>query len=552
MQSTFPFLILMLILLMSCKNEPTNSSATEESATTTHSAQLKSETIQKHLSELSSDAYEGRMPCTQGGIKTYKYLETEMKKLGLKAANEGSYLQSVPLLTVESEIRPEMVIDYGSKKLTWAKSKDFIIHSERTDPSVALVESELVFCGYGIVDKKKGWNDYAGIDMKGKTAVILINDPGFGGDDPEFFNGDIMTYSGRWDYKYDIVDKMGAAGLLIIHETSSAGYPWFVIQSSWTGPQQGLSGVDRSQDCGIKGWIHLDKAVELFAQAGLDFTTEVKAARNTGFKPKPLGAKVTMGVDNTHQECVSYNVAGYIPGTKYPDEYIIYTAHWDHIGIGKVVEGDSIYNGALDNASGVSTLLAMAEAFKSLPTPPERSVVFLLVTAEEQGLLGSEYYVENPFFPLDKTVCNLNMDGVNPIGEMKDLTITGKGHSEMDKIAETAANKQDRYVIAEQEPEKGYFFRSDHFNFAKKGVPALYAEGSYDHKTKGKEYAKEFKDKFINERYHAPADEYDPSEWIMEGMLQDGALYFDIGQTLANSRVWPKWYPESEFSRKKS
>ena len=539
------------ILAIGCKSVTAMHNADTSSDATTASG-LNSETIRKHLAELSSDAYQGRMPCTEGGIKTYKYLESEMKKLGLKAANGESYLQAVPLLTVESEIRPEMTVDFGTKKLNWQKSKDFIIHSERTDKEVSLADSELVFCGYGIVDEKKGWNDYAGIDMKGKTAVILINDPGYGGDDPEFFNGDIMTYAGRWDYKYDTADKMGAAGLIIIHETSSAGYPWFVIQSSWTGPQQGLSGVDRSQDCGIKGWIHLDKAVELFTEAGLDFTTELKAARKPGFKPKSLGAKVTMGVDNAHKECISYNVAGYIPGAKYPDEYVVYTAHWDHIGIGKVVDGDSIYNGALDNASGVSTLLAMAEAYKSAPTPPERSVVFLLVTAEEQGLLGSEYYVENPIFPLDKTVCNLNMDGVNPIGEMNDLTITGKGHSEMDDYAERAARKQDRYVMAEQEPEKGYFFRSDHFNFAKKGVPALYAEGAYDHKTKGKEFAKEFRDKFINERYHAPADEYDPSEWIMEGMLQDGALYFDIGKTLANSRDWPKWYPNSEFSRTKS
>ena len=539
-------------ILISCKNEPATNPSEADIADNSSTQQLSAQTIQKHLAELSSDAYQGRMPCTEGGIKTYKYLESEMKNLGLKPTNGDSYLQAVPLLTVESEIRPQMKIDYGNKQLTWNKGKDFIIHSERTDAAVALANSELVFCGYGIVDEKKGWNDYAGMDMKGKTAVILINDPGYGGDDPEFFNGDIMTYAGRWDYKYDTVDKMGADGLLIIHETSSAGYPWFVIQSSWTGPQQGLSGVDRSQDCGIKGWIHLDKAVELFTQAGLDFTTEIKAARKPGFKPKSLGAKVTMGVDNDHQECISYNVAGYIPGAKYPDEYIVYTAHWDHIGIGKVVDGDSIYNGALDNASGVSTLLAMAEGFKSAPTPPERSVVFLLVTAEEQGLLGSEYYVENPLFPLEKTVCNLNMDGVNPIGEMKDLTITGKGHSEMDDIAETAAKKQNRYVIAEQEPEKGYFFRSDHFNFAKKGVPALYAEGSFDHKTKGKEFVKEFRDNFIEQRYHAPADEYDPAEWIMEGMLQDGALYFDIGLTLANSRTWPKWYPQSEFSRKKS
>ena len=541
-------LLCCLIVSYGCK-EPQQPTTTG-SAAMAAASDLSSQVIQRHLAELSDDKYEGRMPCMDGGIKAYKYLENEMKQLGLTPGNKGSYLQAVPLLTVESEIRPEMRVDFGDKALTWNKGKDFIIHSERKVEQVGLQDSELVFCGYGIVDEKKGWNDYAGLDMAGKTAVILINDPGFGGDDPEFFNGDIMTYAGRWDYKYDVADKMGADGLIIIHQTSAAGYPWFVIQSSWTGPQQGLAGVDRSDDCGIKGWIHLDKAVELFEAAGLDFTAEVKAARKPGFKPKSLNASVTMGVDNSYEECTSQNVIGYIPGKTAPDEYIIYTAHWDHIGIGTVVKGDSIYNGALDNASGVSTLLGIAEAMVKAPAPPERSVVFLLVTAEEQGLLGSEYYVENPIFPLAKTVCNLNMDGVNPIGLMKDLTITGKGHSQMDEYAERAAKKQDRYILAEQEPEKGYFFRSDHFNFAKKGVPALYAEGSYDHATKGKAYAKEYKDNYVAERYHAPADEYDPEEWIMEGMIQDGSLYLDIGLTLANSKDWPKWYPESEFMRK--
>jgi len=275
----------------------------------------------------------------------------------------------------------------------------------------------------------------------------------------------------------------------------------------------------------------------------------MKAARKQGFKPKPMNAKIKAGLDNNIEECISKNIVATVKGTKYPNEYIVYTAHWDHIGIGKVVEGDSIYNGALDNASGVATLLAIAEAHQK--NPPERSVMFLFVTAEEQGLLGSEYFVENPTIPLDKIVCNLNMDGVNPLGEMKDLTITGKGHSSMDEYAETAAKAQGRYVMAEQEPEKGYFFRSDHFNFAKKGVPALYAEGGYDHAEHGKDYAKEKKDEFVAQKYHAPADEYDPATWIMEGMVQDAELYFNIGTTLANSRDWPKWYESSEFSRSK-
>lgn len=509
--------------------------------------QIKSQTIQKHIATLAADEYEGRMPCMNGGKKTTEYLITEMKKLGLKPGNNGSYTQEVPLLTLEGDMSEHMIITHPSGQDAWDELQDFVIHSERKTEKVTLAQSELVYCGYGIVDEKKGWNDYEGIDMNGKTAVILINDPGFGGDDPDFFNGDIMTYSGRWDYKYDMADKVGADGLLIIHETNSAAYPWFVVQSSWTGPQQGLSGIDRSQDCGIKGWIHLEKARELFTACGMDLTTEIKAARTPGFKPKAMNAKVDVTVNNSMKECRSNNVIGYIPGTKHPDEYIVYTAHWDHIGIGQVVKGDSIYNGALDNASGVATLLAIAESFTQ--APPERSVVFLFVTAEEQGLLGSEYYVENPCFPLEKTVCNINLDGVNPAGKMRDLTITGIGQSNMDEYAEKAAKAQGRYIMPEQEPEKGYFFRSDHFNFAKKGVPALYADGGYDHWEKGKEYAKQFKEDYVNSKYHAPADEYDPATWNIDGMIQDGQLYFDVGYMISNSTDWPEWYPTSDFSR---
>ena len=541
-------ILLVLLTIIGCKESaPPQTNASELTILTKN--KLNTETIRTHLAELASDKYTGRMPCTPGGIKTVDYLVNTIKKLGLQPGHKDSYTQDVPLLTIDGDISETMTVGMDSKNLTWKKGKDFVIHSERKVEEVKIENSELVFCGYGIVDEKRGWNDYAGMDMKGKTAVILINDPGFGGDDPEFFNGDIMTYAGRWDYKYDTADAQGADGLLIIHETASASYPWFVVESSWTGPQQGLSGIDRSSDCGIKGWIHLDKAQELFKEAGLDFTAEVKAARVKGFKPKSLKSTVSVSVKNDIKECLSQNVIGYIPGTKRPDEYIIYTAHWDHLGIGKVVEGDSIYNGALDNASGVATLLALAEAFTQAPTPPERSVVFLFVTAEEQGLLGSEYYVENPTFPLAKTVCNLNMDGVNPSGLMNDFTVTGKGHSEMDVYAEAAAKLQGRYVVAEQEPEKGYFFRSDHFNFAKYGVPALYAEGGYDHKEKGKAYAKEIRTDFINTKYHAPTDEYDPATWIMEGMMQDAEAYYHIGSVLANSSDWPKWYPASEFSR---
>ncbi|NNE16173.1 MAG: M20/M25/M40 family metallo-hydrolase [Saprospiraceae bacterium] len=528
------------ILLVSC-NDSTSSKLPS----------INGDTILKHLEELSADKYLGRMPCGPTDQMTVDYISDALKELGIKPGNNGSYFQEVPLLTIDGDISETMAIKYPDKQEIWKKGKDFVIHSERKVDNIGFKDSELVFCGYGIVDEKLGWNDYEGIDMKGKTAVVLVNDPGYGGEDQQFFKGDIMTYYGRWTYKYDEADRQGADGLIIIHEKNSAGYPWFVVQSSWTGPQQGLSGIDRSNDCGVKGWITLDNAVKLFENAGYDFTTEIKKARTKDFKPFSLKGKATASLDNHYSECISNNVIGFIEGSKYPEEYIVYTAHWDHIGIGKVVAGDSIYNGALDNASGVAAVLSIAESFAKANTRPERSVVFLFVTAEEQGLLGSEYYAENPIFPLAKTVCNLNIDGVNPAGPMKDFTIVGKGHSEMDQFAEKAAIAQGRYILDEQEPEKGYFFRSDHFNFAKKGVPALYGDGGYDHVEKGKEYAKAFKDDFIANNYHAPSDEFDPEKWDVNGMIQDAQIYFNIGYNISNSRDWPKWYEDSEFSRKK-
>ncbi|MDF1696743.1 MAG: M28 family metallopeptidase [Saprospiraceae bacterium] len=531
-------LIVMTVFIFSCAKEKKNSYPAIEQTV-----------LEKHMEKLASDEFLGRMPCTEGENKTIAYLESEMKRIGLKPANGGSYLQDVPLVDISGAMSSEMVVTTPSKKFQLQKGTDFVVHSERTQERLTLTDSELVFCGFGIQSEKEGWDDYAGMDMTGKTAVILINDPGFGGEDSTFFKGNAMTYNGRWDRKYDVADAMGADGLIIIHETASAGYPWFVVQSSWTGSMQGLDGVDRSSDTGIKGWWTLDAAKNIFEACDLNLGEQIRAARKPGFKPVPLNAQVNVSLENTYSSCTSHNVAGYIEGKTKPEEYVVYTAHWDHIGVGNAVDGDSIYNGALDNASGTATVLAIAESMAK--STPDRSVVFLFVTAEEQGLLGSEYYVENPLFPLDATVANLNMDGVNPAGRMKDFTITGKGHSEMDEWAQKAAEAQGRYVQNEKEPEKGYFFRSDQFNFARKGVPVLYADGGYDHWEKGKEYALKFREEYTAQRYHAPADNYDPEEWNYEGMVQDGQIYLNIGFDLSNSSVWPEWYAQSEFSRPK-
>jgi len=503
----------------------------------------------KHMEILSSDEYEGRMPCSAGEDKTIAYIKEELESMKIDPGNGTSYYQDVPLIEIEGTSDSVMILDYGDRKKEVSFGKDFVIHSERNAASVKLKDSELVFCGFGIVAPEKNWNDFEGVDLKGKTAVVLVNDPGFGGEDPTFFKGDTMTYYGRWSYKYEEADRQGADGLLIIHEKTSAGYPWFVVQSSWTGPMQGLSGTDRSNDCGIKGWVSLNTAQDLFSDAGLDMAQEIRAARRSGFKPKSLRAKVSVNLENRFEECTSKNVVGLLKGSKRPDEYVVYTAHWDHIGIGPIVEGDSIYNGALDNASGTAAVLEIARAFTQQEPAPERSVIFLFVTAEEQGLWGSNHYVNNPLFPIKKTVANINLDGVNPAGKMKDFTITGKGHSEMDDLAALVAKTQGRYILAGQEPEKGYFYRSDHFNFVKVGVPALYGDGGYDHWDKGKEFAKEFKEGYTAKRYHAPSDEFVASEWNYEGFLQDGQLYYEVGRLLTNSDLWPKWKKGSEFSR---
>jgi len=542
-RANFYLLIAVCFTFVQCKTE--NLKSQEKLAVDPMSEQA----IKNHMAILASDEFGGRMPCSEGEDKTVAYLIEQMKKMGISPGNGSSYIQDVPLLEIVGHPSSVMKLDNGTKTKELNFPKDFVVHTQRKADKVEFKDSELVFCGYGIVAPERGWNDFEGVDLKGKTAVVLVNDPGFGGEDEAFFKGNTMTYYGRWTYKYEEADRQGADGLLIIHETTSAGYPWFVVESSWTGGQQGLSGIDRSNDCDVKGWISLDTAKDLFDEAGLDMAAEIRAARKPDFKAKSLKTKASVSIENEYTECISKNVVGMIKGSKSPDEYIIYTAHWDHIGTGVAVEGDTIYNGALDNASGVTAVLEIANKFAKSEIKPERSVVFLFVTAEEQGLLGSEYYVKNPIYPLNKTVCNLNMDGVNPAGKMKDFTITGMGHSDMDDLAKVEVEKQGRYIMEEQEPEKGYFYRSDHFNFAKAGVPALYGDGGYDHWDKGKEYAVEFKENYVKDRYHAPADEFDPETWNYEGFIQDATLYFNIGQSIANSTVWPKWKEGSEFRR---
>jgi Zn-dependent M28 family amino/carboxypeptidase len=535
------FLILALAaMFFSCQNEATQDK--------TAVAVIDSTLLDRHLSRLASDEFLGRKPFTEGETKTLNYLTSELERIGIEPGNDGSYFQEVPMVEIAPTPKPTMLVESEAGTFELQNEEDYVIYTEQEQEQVRVEDAELVFCGYGIVAPEYGWNDYEDMDMTGKIAVVMVNDPGFQNEeqDSTFFKGNTMTYYGRWTYKYEEAARQGAAGVLIIHETNAAGYPWFVVKG-FDDPSLNLQNDNKGMDkCKIQGWITLTTASEIFRASGKG-ERFFERARNPEFQPIPLGLKVTTGITNTLKYDVSQNVVGKMTGTERPDETIIYSTHWDHLGVGQPVQGDSIYNGAVDNASGTAALLTIAEAFAEMEQKPERTVVFLFVTAEEQGLLGSEYYAQNPIFPIDKTVANINMDALNPNGPMKDLTVVGYGQSELDDYATEEAGKQGRYILPDQEPEKGFYFRSDHFNFAKVGIPALYAAGGYDHMTKGKEYARSKAEEYTAQRYHQPADEYTEELWNLGGVVQDARLFFNIGKRLANEETFPEWKEGSEF-----
>ncbi|MFC2081088.1 M28 family metallopeptidase [Bacteroidota bacterium] len=501
-------------------------------------------TIGQHIECLASDEYLGRMPLTEGETKTVNYLKDEFGKLGLLPGNGESYFQDVPVVEITGIPLGNMSFSGPNRNFDIIYFTDFVAFTSKTENEVSLENSELVFAGYGVVAPEYSWNDYEGIDWTGKTAVVLVNDPGFGSGDSALFKGNEMTYYGRWTYKYEEAGRQGAAGVIIIHETVPAAYGWNVVQSSWTGPKLNLESKSPAAD--VQAWITTDAATKLFDASNFEFKKIKEMARNKDFKPMPLGLTTSVKIRNDIKRGITRNVAAILPGTERKDEFIIYSAHWDHFGVGKPVDNDSIYNGALDNASGTACLLAIAEAFKK-DVSTKRSIVFLGMTAEEQGLLGSAYYAENPIFPPSQTVAMINMDGLNGYGTMKDLTIIGYGYSEMDKYAEDAAKKQDRYVMPNPEVEKGYFFRSDHYNLMRIGIPALYASGSYEHFEKGIDFIEQMRDEFSQNHYHQPSDEFDPQTFDLSGIGQDAQLFYEIGLRLANEDYFPKWYDGSEF-----
>ncbi len=514
-----------------------------------HSEIIKKENLERHIQTLSSDDFMGRMPFTEGETKTINYLKSNFEEMGLEPGNEGSFFQEVPLVKITASPADQMKIKSDKGDLKLEGLKDYVIWTQRTEKQVKFEDAEMVFAGFGIVAPEYGWDDYKNIDVKDKIVVVLVNDPGFGTEDEELFKGNTMTNYGRWTYKYEEAARQGALGCLIVHNTIPAGYGFNVVQNNWNTSKLYLD--DRGSTAyknAFEGWISLPIANKLFDLAGLNEREMLAKARKADFQAVALNMKASSSMEVSAEYDVSQNVIAKVEGSKRPDEYIIYTAHWDHLGIGKPDEtGDSIYNGALDNASGTAALLEIARAFQEANEKPERTVVFLAVTAEEQGLWGSAYYAENPVFPKEKTVANINMDGINPYGKMKDIVLVGKGQSELELLLEEEAEKVDRYTSPEPTPSAGYYFRSDHFNFAKIGIPALYTGTGIDHAEKGKEYGKELQDNYTAQYYHKPSDEYDPERWNLDGALDDVELLYQVGKRLAFSSDWPNWKEGSEF-----
>ncbi|MCX2476717.1 M28 family metallopeptidase [Pedobacter sp. MC2016-05] len=506
---------------------------------------INDSSLTHYLSAIAADSLEGRKPFTSGETKTINYLKLEFEKLGLQPGNGDSFFQEVPMVEIKSVPESKMVIQGKSGSLILDYLTDFVAGSRRVQDEVNIKNSPLVFAGYGIVAPEYGWDDYKNLDVKGKTVVVMINDPGFS--DSTLFKGKNMTYYGRWTYKFEEASRQGAAAVLIIHDTEPAAYPWTVVRSGWSKSKLNLQSVDNGMNrTVIEGWISLDKAKALFKMAGQSDAL-FSAARNKNFKAVDLNATTSLVVKNTIKKSVTYNVLAKIPGTTRKNEAIIYSAHWDHLGIGEKIQGDSIYNGAVDNATGIASLFELASAFKKLPKAPNRTILFISYTAEEQGLLGSEYYSKHPSFPLDKTVANINMDMMGIAGKTKDIVVYGFGQSELEDYASASAKKQGRVVVPDPVPSSGLYYRSDHFNLAKVGVPSLFTGSGVDNIKNGREWGLKQVSDFTKFRYHSPQDNFDAKTWDLSGIVEDVRLVFDMGYRLSNEDVYPKWKDGSEF-----
>jgi Zn-dependent M28 family amino/carboxypeptidase len=515
--------------------------------------------ILEHIKVLADDGFEGRAPGTPGEEKTAEYLTAKFKEIGLAPGNtDGTYIQNVPLVGITPAATQTLMVQNGGQKRTFAWSKDYVAFTKHVADTAAIQNSELVFAGYGVTAPEYNWDDFKGMDVKGKTIVVLVNDPQVPDSaDPsqlnaKMFNGKAMTYYGRWTYKYEEAARKGAAGVFIVHETALAGYPYEVVQG-FLGERFDLVTPDKNLGrSNIEGWFSLDTTRAIFKMAGQDFDALRKQALSPNFKPVPLGLTASVALKNTLRTVQSKNVLAKLEGSDptLKNEYVVYSSHWDHLGVGEPVNGDKIYNGALDNASGVATLLEMARAFKQVQPQPKRSILFLMVTAEEQGLLGSEYYAVTPVYPLEKTLANINMDGINQWGRTKDVTVIGMGASDLDDYLRDAATEQGRTLRPDPESEKGFYYRSDHFNFAKQGVPALYADTGVEFVGKPAEYSQQKRDEYTNNDYHKPSDEIKP-DWDLSGAVEDAQLLLAVGYRVANADKFPEWKPGNEFKAKR-
>ena len=508
------------------------------------SPQSDFEKYKDHVKTLASDEFEGRAPGTPGGEKTKSYISNHFESLGLKSFGD-SYLMPVTLTAItldESQSSFNLAVD--GEVMNIAYRSDVVYGTTRQLDNVSIENSDLVFVGYGVNAPEYGWNDYK-VDVKGKTVVMLINDPGFELQSTEF-NGRAMTYYGRWTYKFEEAARQGAAGVLIIHETAPASYPWGVVENGWSGEQLNLTFKDKNIGrSALEGWITLDVAEKLFAKMNTSYDEMKSIALSKNFQPIPMdGMTLSSNMVNALRETDSHNVVGYVEGSEAPEEFVLIMGHWDHMGVDTSIEGDQIYNGAVDNATGTAAVMHIAETFSK--KSPKRSIAFIGLTAEESGLLGSAYMVEYPPFEYKNVIGGLNLDAFPAFGKAKDITIVGYGASELEAILNKHASAEGKYLAPDKSPEAGFFYRSDHINFAKKGIPMIYADPGIDLVNGGLERGFQLAKQYTSDAYHKPADEV-TDDWDWEGIEQDLGIFTNFIDDLANSEEYPNWYINSEF-----
>jgi Zn-dependent M28 family amino/carboxypeptidase len=513
----------------------------------TFSPEITPDDFAAHLRIISSDEYDGRKPGTLGERLTTNYIIEQFKRMGLEPGNKGEWVQTVPAVSTALNDQANVKLDIaeGGSQEAFAFGSEMVVGTLQAKADVDLKDSDVVFVGYGVNAPEAQWNDFDSVDVKGKTVIVLVNDPGWNANDPKLFKGREMTYYGRWTYKFEEAARQGAAAAFIVHQTEPAAYGWNVVQSGWSMPKLDLpESEDPSPRLPVAGWLTHEAAQRLFAKAGKNFDDLAKQADVRGFKAVPLDAKASIHLESTITHSLSNNVIGMVKGSEKPDEAIVYTAHWDHLGHDPSLKGHQIYNGAIDNGTGIAALLEIAGKFAQ--DKPRRTVIFAAVTMEESGLLGSEYYVAHPPFPLNKTVADINMDALPITGATKDMEVVGLGQGDLEDMFAEVLKADRRVVSGDASPEKGHYFRSDHFNFAKAGVPALAANGGIDMVVGGKAAGQAASDDYVKNHYHQPTDVYD-MRWNFDGVTQNVKAFYALGEKLADNDVWPVWKDGSEF-----